>query len=371
MHRTRMAGDRQREVAEPAEPVDHAFARLRLQQPQGPRHQRAVDVRIDLGEVGGPERHAHPELRQAIVQGVRGRLRLVERMGAVRAARLQPPLHPVAGAEGAQGVQIRLRQRLQVAQDQHGDRVPRREFDLRQAVTQSHRGDQGAQRRQQGADPLRQHRAGLHVGHVAGLALVEAHQHLALLHHVAHRQAGPVPVTPGGPLQRPQDARRPDLGQMPEVVLQHPLLHGHLGGRVQMLHLAPPAGAGVQAEVRASRAHALRALAEHGHGLGLFPLVLAPRHAHGHALAGQCAVDEHDLAIVAPGHAPAVEVKRGDLEHVILCRHRIGLSGREKAARGRLVKRTAPAAVRAAALRPMLTPWAARSSRRSPSSARR
>ena len=45
---------------------------------------------------------------------------------------------------------------------------------------------------------------------------------------------------------------------MPQVVFEHALLDGHLGRRVQVLHLAAAAGTGVQPEVRAARAHALR-----------------------------------------------------------------------------------------------------------------
>jgi hypothetical protein len=45
----------------------------------------------------------------------------------------------------------------------------------------------------------------LHVGHIAALALVKAHQHRALLVHMAHRQARPVAVAPGRPFDRAQD----------------------------------------------------------------------------------------------------------------------------------------------------------------------
>jgi hypothetical protein len=62
-----------------------------------------------------------------------------------------------------------------------------------------------------------------------------------------------------------------------QVVFQHALLDRHLGGRVQVLHLAAAAGAGVQAEVRAAGPHALAALARDGRHLALLPVVLLAR----------------------------------------------------------------------------------------------
>ena len=66
-HLARPRGQRQREVAEAAEPVDHALVLLRVQQAQRARHQHAVDVRVDLGEVGRLERHGDAELGQRVV----------------------------------------------------------------------------------------------------------------------------------------------------------------------------------------------------------------------------------------------------------------------------------------------------------------
>ena len=54
--RGRVASGR-REVAQAAEPVDHLLVGLHLEQTQRARHQHAVDVRVDLREVGRPERH--------------------------------------------------------------------------------------------------------------------------------------------------------------------------------------------------------------------------------------------------------------------------------------------------------------------------
>ena len=317
-HLARQRGQRQREVAQAAEPVDHAVARLHAQQPHRPLHQHAVDLRVDLREVGGLERHGHAELGQAVGQR---RAALVEPVHGVGPARLQPPLHAVGAAEGAQPIGVGRGQRLQVAQHQRDDLVARGQLDLRQPVALVHAADQLAQWHQHRADRRVQHRAHLHVGHVAALAFVEADQHHALLGHVPHRQPGAEAVAPGRAVQRAQQPFGPHLGQVLQVVLEHPGLHGHLGGRVQVLHLAAAAGAGVQAEVRAGGLHALRALARQRRHRALLPGVLAARHLHLHALAGQRALDEHHLAVGAARHALGLEVERLDLQPIVSVGH--------------------------------------------------
>ncbi|OMP13316.1 tRNA threonylcarbamoyladenosine biosynthesis protein, partial [Corchorus olitorius] len=50
-HLARHGGDRQREIAQAAEPVDDALVLFRIEQAQRARDQHAVDMRIDLSEV--------------------------------------------------------------------------------------------------------------------------------------------------------------------------------------------------------------------------------------------------------------------------------------------------------------------------------
>ncbi len=129
-----------------------------------------------------------------------------------------------------------------------------------------------------------------------------------------HRQARALPIAPGRPLDRPQHLRGPQPAQVPELVLEHALLDRNLRGRVQVLHLAAAAGAGMQAEVRASRRHALRAgLAQLGQHR-LLPLPLAPRHVDPHPLTGQGTLDEDDLAVGAARNPVGVEVERLDAQ---------------------------------------------------------
>ena len=62
------AAQRQREVAQAAEQVGDALARLRVEQAHRARHQHAVHRVVDLRELGRAEGDAHAELRQLVVQ---------------------------------------------------------------------------------------------------------------------------------------------------------------------------------------------------------------------------------------------------------------------------------------------------------------
>ena len=140
--------------------------------------------------------------------------------------------------------------RLQMAQYQRDHRpvaaLADGQLDLRQAVALVHAGDQAAQRHQHRADHRRQHRADLHVGHIAALALMKANQHRTFLEYMTHRKPGAVPVTPSRAFDRAKDVVGYDFAQMPEVVLQHALLHRHLRTDMKVLHLATTTSPGVK-----------------------------------------------------------------------------------------------------------------------------
>src|ERR1700750_1513071 len=85
-----------------------------------------------------------------------------------------------------------------------------------------------------------------------------------------------------------------------------------------MLHLAAAARAGVQAEMRAARRHALRALLADRDEVGLLPLLLALDDLDPRLLARQRAVDEHDHALAVVRDALRVEVDAGDLEPLVV-----------------------------------------------------
>ena len=88
------------EVAQTAEQVGDALARLRVEQLHRAAHQQAVDAHIDLGEIGGPEGHRHPELGQRVGEpGASAGCRRRHESGP--AVGLQPDLHAGGVAKGA------------------------------------------------------------------------------------------------------------------------------------------------------------------------------------------------------------------------------------------------------------------------------
>ncbi len=101
---------------------------------------------------------------------------------------------------------------------------------------------------------------------------------------------------------------------MPQVVFERALLDRDLRSRVQVLHLAAAAGAGMQAEMRTRRPHALRTLARRVRERALLPVVLAPVYLYLHPLGRQRAFDEDHLALGVVRHALRFEVERFDLE---------------------------------------------------------
>jgi len=126
------ARDRQAEVAQAAEQVGDALARPRIEQLHRAPDQQAVDVHVDLGEVGRPEVHAHVELGQGVGEP-RAVLRLQRRRG-VRPAGLGPHLDAVGVGEGGQRGFVLRAERQQVAEHEGGRGVAHRDLDLRHAV---------------------------------------------------------------------------------------------------------------------------------------------------------------------------------------------------------------------------------------------
>ena len=286
---------------------------LRLQQAQRAGDQHAVDVRVDLGEIGRLEGHGDAEFGQRV-----GQLRpaLVQQPHRVRPLGLQPPLHAVRGAKVAQLLLVGVGQRLKMPKHQRGDFVAGGQLDLRAGFARLQAFDQRAQRHQKRADLGLQHVAGAHVGHVAAFALVKADQHLTALDDVAHRQARAVAVAPRGALDGAQHQLGLDLAQVPQVVFQHALLDGDLRAGFKVLHLAAAARALVQPEMRAARLHAQTGFAVQRGQRGRFPLVLALGDLGADPFAGQRAVDEDHLAVRAAGDALGVQVDRVDAQRV-------------------------------------------------------
>ena len=217
----------------------------------------------------------------------------------------------------AQTLEVGRAQGLHVAQDQSGDIVATRQFDLRTGLARVHVENHFSQRHQHGTDVWGQDLAGAHVGDVAALALVKSDQHHAFFDHITHRQTGAVAVAPGRAFDRAQQGLRFDLGQMPQVVFEHALLDGHLGAAVQVLHLAAAASTSMQAEIFATGPHTLRRfVVDRGDHAG-FPVVFLAVHAGADHLERQSTFDEHHLAIGAVGNALRFDVQGLHAEGVL------------------------------------------------------
>ena len=193
-------------------------------------------------------------------------------------------------------------------------RIAASQFDLRAGVARIERTDQLAQRHEHRADGRRKHRTDLHVGKILTLPLVKADQHRTFLGDVAHRQPGAITVIPGRPFKWSQQRIGAHLAQVPQVVFEHPLLDGNLGGRVQMLHLAAAASPRMQPEMRAAGFHALRRFATDGAQRALFPVVLAALGVVLHFFERQRAFDEYHHAVGLVRDALGLEVERLDRE---------------------------------------------------------
>jgi hypothetical protein len=137
--------------------------------------------------------------------------------------------------------------------------------------------------------------------------------------------ARPVAVAPGRALNRPQHVIGLDLANVPQVVLQHPLLDGHLRTDVQVLHLAAAARTLVQAKVRAIRAHALGRLAVDFGQRALLKTVFLAVDLALTCSKGKRPVNEHHLAIRPVGHTLGFQVKRLHQEPIRrIARGRVG-----------------------------------------------
>ena len=98
-HLAGMASQRQGEVAQAAEQVEHALVRLRIEQLQGARDHALVEARVDLDEIERAEREVEPVPGQREVE--RGRRRM-QRLHRLHPARLQQHREAAGDGEVAQ-----------------------------------------------------------------------------------------------------------------------------------------------------------------------------------------------------------------------------------------------------------------------------
>ena len=132
-------------------------------------------------------------------------------------------------------------------------------------------------------------------------------EHATFLCDVAHRQPGPLTVTPGFAVDRREQLAWAHAGDVPKRVLEDALLDRDLRGGIQVLETA----AAADPEMRTGRRHARRTRGvELDHARELVA-GLAAKDFDRDALADQRAFDEDSLA-VDPGDAATFLVERGD-----------------------------------------------------------
>ena len=272
-------------------------------------------MRIDLREIGRLKRHGDAKLRQAISELIPQCA--IHQTHGVGAFGLQPPLHLVLLGKGTQSSHVACTQGFHMTQDHGCHLVTTGQFNLRQGFACVHASNQGTQRHQHGVHMRWQDGALAHVRHIAAFALMETDQHLALLHHITHRQTGAIAVAPGGALNGAQNRLGFDFSKVPEVVFQCTLLDRNLRRSIHVLHLAATARACVQAKVWTPWCDALRRLAQHFKQGSFFPVVFFAVHIGTHHLEGQGTVYKHHFAVGAVCDALGFQVHRLDGECLI------------------------------------------------------
>ena len=305
------ARQRQGEVAQPAEQVQHALARLHVQQVQRAGDHRLVQLGIDLDEIERAEQQFHVPLRQPERQL---RRLAAERMHGIVAAWLQEDGEPMRLPERGKLRPVRLGQRLQVPEHQRDGGIAGDEFDLRDVAARFHAVHQRAQRVQLEAQLRNDGMAFAQVGDETRVGFAEAHQRLVLLFHPPHRQAALAPIAPGLPTQRRQHRGRRHVADALQVVQQHLLLGFDLPVFGQMLQHA----AGADAEMRAARRHAVRRCGEHFQRLRLVEVLGARGLLHGDGFTRQRTGNEHGLAGLRVALRPAGDATPivGEMEDV-------------------------------------------------------
>ncbi|OIQ72169.1 hypothetical protein GALL_462070 [mine drainage metagenome] len=191
------------------------------------------------------------------------------------------------------------------------------QFDLCTGFYRIHGQNQRAQRQQDSTDLHRQHRAGTHIGNIATFTLVKTYQDSPFFADITHRQTGPITIAPVGPLNGAQDVFRFNFAQVPQSVFKNPLFDRNLGAAVQVLHLAPATGSGVQTKVRTKRINPLRGFAVNLSQSSLLPVVLMAIDVGTNILKRQCPLNKNNFTVGFSRHAPGLDIQRLDPQPVI------------------------------------------------------
>jgi hypothetical protein len=281
---------RQREIAEPAEQVEHGVPRFEREQFHRAADHPLVEFAIDLDEVGGLELEMQAERGECVSKGQRTRLQRPHRLGA---ARLQVEAHRVTGFEAAQQIEIGLGRSVEHAQHDRADAVGDRDLGLGHSRSDRKPGDQLRQRIDQHSRRRRENAAFVQVSDVGRRALAKSDQHPSLAWHQLYAEPCAPPIRPDRPCQRFEHTRGLDAAESDQVLQQLGLLESKLRRRSEVLQRA----AAAEAEMRALGRHTVFAWSQHLLEHSLVEIASPPHAPQDHALTRQRIRDEHRLAV--------------------------------------------------------------------------
>ncbi len=175
-------------------------------------------------------------------------------------------------------------------------------LDLRHREPAIASGQKFAQWRNQPRHPGIQDCAVIHLRDEGTVLLAKADEHRFLLDDIAHGEARLASIADALAAQRGQVFILLQTADVLHLLVQHALLELDLRIRVQVLHGAAAADAGVGTR----RLHALRCRDQDGLGAQFIILLVTSHVARTGGLAGQRTIDEGDLAIDARDPAPVM-----------------------------------------------------------------
>ena len=232
-HRQRRSfRQRQREVAQAAEQVQHAVGGGQVQQVQRADDHATVHFSVNLDEIRRAECEFHAELRQRVAELDLGGLQAVNTR---RPGWLQHHCEPGSLGECTQLRQVFTAKRLEVAKHQGAGPVAAGNFDLRYGLPRVHGQNQGGQRIQLPGNTRVQDMASVHISDKSAVTLSKSDQHPPLLAHVADGEAGFAPIPPVRTGHRRPELRRLDLADAGKILHKRILLVLDLPLRIEML----------------------------------------------------------------------------------------------------------------------------------------
>ena len=286
-HFTGLTGQRQGEVADAAEQIQHLVILGRPQPRQRLGHHALVDGAVDLNEV------ARGECKRQAIEGV-ARLKLLAQGFDALIRRLKVEVYPLGLGKRHQQGAIRLVGATSVAQQHHDALFGLDELRMPQLALALQAIEALAQGGDEGREGIGQHGAARHLHQVIGLTATEAHPGAATVLVKLDGETADPAIAAGLPLEHGLERRRLDVAKALEQADQPGLLDRLLIRFAEVLGTATAALAIMGAE-------GIDAIGRRGHyllqgGVGIVLLVIDD--ASLDQLTGECPFDEDGLALM-------------------------------------------------------------------------